>query len=221
VLDVILTTIFQRLVPDEKRGRALGFLMTANTLSGATGAFVMPIVLTVFGAAVAMTGAGIAVVIGSVVGLGMIGSAASRAVSPFEATLARMAKLPLFAGVSASRLEAALGRVRPIEVVAGQTIVRQGEPSDLFYIIETGSFTVSQINDAGGETVLRQLGPDEVFGEIGLLNQSARTATVTADTAGRLLEMDGPDFLDLVGAGSDLRGRLLGLYGTAGGTRTG
>jgi CRP-like cAMP-binding protein len=132
-----------------------------------------------------------------------------------------MAKLPLFAGVSASRLEAALGRVRPIEVVAGQTIVRQGEPSDLFYIIETGSFTVSQINDAGGETVLRQLGPDEVFGEIGLLNQSARTATVTADTAGRLLEMDGPDFLDLVGAGSDLRGRLLGLYGTAGGTRTG
>ena len=33
--------------------------------------------------------------------------------------------------------------------------------------------------------------------------------------------MDGDDFLELVGAGGDVRDRLLGLYGTAGGTRTG
>jgi CRP-like cAMP-binding protein len=79
---------------------------------------------------------------------------------------------------------------------------------------------VSQINDAGGSSVLRTLGPDEVFGEIGLLNRSVRTATVTADEPGRLLEMDGDDFLELVGAGGDLRGRLLGLYGVAGGSRT-
>jgi hypothetical protein len=37
VLDVILTTIFQRLVPDALRGRTLGFLMTANTVSAAAG----------------------------------------------------------------------------------------------------------------------------------------------------------------------------------------
>jgi MFS family permease len=221
VLDVILTTIFQRLVPDALRGRTLGLLMTANTISAAAGAFVMPIAVTVFGAALALTAAGTAVFIGAILGLGLIGAAASRAASPFEATLALVAKLPLFAGVSASRLEAALSRVRPIEVVAGQRIVEQGEPSDRFYIIESGAFTVSQINDAGGETELRRLGPDEVFGEIGLLNQSARTATVTADAPGRLLEMDGDDFLELVGAGGDLRGRLLGLYGSAGGSRTG
>ncbi len=221
VLDVILTTIFQRLVPDALRGRTLGLLMTANTISAAAGAFVMPIAVTVFGAALALTVAGTAVFVGAILGLGLIGPAASRAASPFEATLARVARLPLFAGVSASRLEAALSRVRPIEVVAGQRIVEQGEPSDRFYIIESGAFTVSQINDAGGETELRRLGPDEVFGEIGLLNQSARTATVTADAPGRLLEMDGDDFLELVGAGGDLRGRLLGLYGSAGGSRTG
>jgi len=56
--------------------------------------------------------------------------------------------------------------------------------------------------------------------EIGLLNRSVRTATVTADAPGRLLEMDGDDFLQLVGAGGDLRGRLLGLYGVQGGSRT-
>ena len=76
------------------------------------------------------------------------------------------------------------------------------------------------MNDAGGTAVLRTLGPDEVFGEIGLLNRSVRTATVTADAPGRLLEMDGDDFLQLVGAGGDLRGRLLGLYGVQGGSRT-
>ena len=221
LLDVILTTIFQRLVPDALRGRALGFLMTANTVSAAAGAFVLPVVVTAFGVGLGMSVAGIAVVAGSVIGLVMIGAAASRPASPFETTLLGVAKLPLFAGVSASRLEAALGRVRPVEVAPGQVIVRQGAPSDRFYIIESGTFTVSQINDAGGETVLRQLAADDVFGEIGLLNQSARTATVTAEAAGRLLEMDGEDFLDLVGVGGDLRGRLLGLYGTAGGTRTG
>jgi MFS family permease len=221
VLDVILTTIFQRLVPDQLRGRALGLLMTANTVSAAAGAFVLPVVVTAFGAAIGLPVTAIVVVVGCLIGLAMIGSATGRPVSPFETTLLRVAKLPLFAGVSPSRLEAALGRVRPVEVAPGQVIVRQGEPSDLFYIIESGTFTVSQLDDAGGETVLRDLGPDDVFGEIGLLNQSARTATVTADGAGRLLEMDGPDFLELVGAGGDLRGRLLGLYGNAGGTRTG
>jgi MFS family permease len=221
VLDVILTTVFQRLVPDALRGRVLGFLMTANTVSASAGAFVLPIVVTVFGAAIGLSVAGIAVIVGSLIGLMLMGGAVNRPASPFESTLLRVAKLPLFAGVSPSRLEAALGRVRPVEVEPGQVVVRQGEPSDRFYIIESGTFTVSQINDAGGESVLRELGPDDVFGEIGLLNQSARTATVTAEAAGRLLEMDGPDFLELVGAGGDLRGRLLGLYGTAGGTRTG
>jgi MFS family permease len=221
VLDVVLTTVFQRLVPDALRGRALGFLMTANTVSGASGAFVLPVLVTSIGAPIALSGAGLLVVLGSVVGLVMIGGAATRAASPFEATLASVAKLPLFAGVSPSRVEAALGRVRPVDVATGQVIVRQGEPADRFYIIQRGSFTVSQINDAGGEVVLRQLGPDEVFGEIGLLNQTARTATVTADAPGTLLEMDGADFLELVGASGDLRGRLLGLYGSAGGARAG
>jgi CRP-like cAMP-binding protein len=86
------------------------------------------------------------------------------------------------------------------------------------YIIESGVHGQPSTTPAGRSSV----SPARTrFGEIGLLNQSARTATVTADAAGRLLEMDGPDFLDLVGAGSDVRDRLLGLYGTAGGTRTG
>jgi len=220
VLDVVLTTIFQRLVPDAVRGRALGFLMTANTVSAAAGAFVMPVLVVALGAPLALGLFAGLVLAGSLVGVTLLGGAASRPVSPFESTLLRVAKLPIFAGVPPARLEAALGQVHPIDVTAGQAIVEQGEPADRFYIIERGSFTVSQMNDAGGTTELRKLGPDEVFGELGLLNRSVRTATVTADEPGRLLEMDGEDFLRLVGASGELRGRLLGLYGVAGGSRT-
>jgi MFS family permease len=219
ILDVVLTTIFQRLVPDELRGRALGLLMTLNTLSGATGAFVLPVLVATFGAAIGLGGAGAATIAVSVVGLALLGGATTRPPSPFETTLLRIAKLPLFAGVRASRLEAALEHVRPIEVAEGQVIVRQGEPADRFYIVVDGAFTVSQSTDTGSEVVLRHLGPDQVFGELGLLNRTPRTATVSADGPGTLLEMDGDDFLELVGASGDLRGRLLGLYAGAPGGR--
>jgi len=221
VLDVVLTTVFQRLVPDELRGRALGLLMTLNTVSGASGAFILPVVVVTFGAGVALGGAGLAVIVATVVGTILMGPATSRPASPFESTLLRVAKLPLFAGVRGSRLEAALDHVRAMDVQPGQTIVRQGEPADRFYIIVNGEFTVSQATDAGTEVDLRTLGADEVFGELGLLNRTARTATVTASAPGTLLEMAGEDFLELVGASGDLRGRLLGLYVGPGSVRSG
>ena len=219
ILDVVLTTVFQRLVPDELRGRAFGLLMTVNTVSAAIGALILPVLVISVGAFITLGASGAAILAGSVVGLAMLGGAATREASPFEATIARMAKLPLFAGVAPAQLEAALGHVRPVEVIPGQVIVRQGEPADLFYIIATGSFTVTQASDAGAVSVLRQLGPDEVFGEIGLLNQTPRSATVTADAPGTLLEMNGEDFLSLVGASGDVRSRLLGLYAGASSSR--
>jgi MFS family permease len=219
ILDVILTTIFQRLVPDELRGRALGLLMTMNTLSGAAGALALPIIVVTFGAAAGLGGAGAATVAVSLVGLVLLNGATSRPASPYESTLLRVAKLPLFAGVRGSRLEAALGHVTPMDVEPGQVIVREGEPADRFYIIVDGAFTVSHRTADGTETVLRTLGPDQVFGELGLLYRTSRTATVSADGPGRLLAMEADDFLELVGAGGDLRGRLLGLYAGAPGSR--
>jgi MFS family permease len=219
ILDVVLTTVFQRLVPDEMRGRAFGLLMTLNTLSAAAGALVLPVLVVSIGAFITLGVSGGAILLGSLVGLVLLGSAATREPSPFEATIARIAKLPLFAGVPPSRLEAALSHVRAVDVEPGRVIVRQGEPADRFYIIASGSFTVSQADGAGEPRILRRLGPDEVFGEIGLLNQSPRSATVTADEPGTLLEMDGEDFLRLVGASGDVRARLLGLYAGASSAR--
>jgi MFS family permease len=213
IIDVVGTTVFQRLVPDEMRGRGVGVLGAITTVTGAAGAFLMPVFLTTFGPFTSLGAAGIATIVFTLVGLTLIGRAADRAPTPYETTIARVITLPLFTGVPRSRLETAMRRVTEVPVGAGTTVIRQGDPADLFYIVESGTFAVSQIGDSGDEVVLRHLGADDVFGELGLLNRTARTATVTAETPGLLLALGRDDFLALVGAAAPLRGRLLGLYG--------
>ncbi len=213
VVDVVMTTIFQRLVPDALRGHWLGLFMTVGTLAGAAGAIALPVLVVGVGAALTLGATALATIVATVVGVVLIGGAATREPSPFEATLAEVAKLPLFAGVPGARLEATLAHVHEAPVTAGQVIVRQGEAADRFYMIESGSFVVTQESEPGATpVVLRHLGANEVFGELGLLLGSPRTATVTAEADGVLLELAASDFLKLVGAGGPLRGRLLGLY---------
>jgi MFS family permease len=221
IIDVVATTIFQRLVPDELRGRAMGVLMAVTTLTGAAGAFALPVLLASVGPLESLVAAGIAAIVFTALGVLLIGTAADRAPTPYEATIARILGLPLFVGVPHARLQAAMHKVVEVPVTAGEAVVRQGEPADRFYIIENGTFTVTQEPTPGAApVVLRQLGPDDVFGELGLLNRTPRTATVTADTDGVLLALGANDFLTLVGAGGPLRGRLTGLYvGVGAGSR--
>lgn len=213
-LDVIETTILQRVAPHDVLGRAVGIRMTVGTLAEAIGSFALPVAVVALGAMPVLGAGAVLVAVAGAAAFVLIGPAANREPSAFEAILARVAQLPLFAGVPAARLEGALGQLRARPVAAGEVVVRQGDPAETFYIIEAGEFVVSQVDDEGAERELRRLGPDAVFGELGLLHGSPRTATVAAVADGMLLALDGEDFLALVGAGSGvgLRGRLLGLY---------
>jgi MFS family permease len=213
LLDVVMTTIFQRIVPDEVRGRWTGIVGSLFTLAGAGGALAMPILVVDVGAAPTLGAAAAVLVVGTLASRTLIGGAATREPSPFEATLAEVAKLPLFAGVPSARLEAALAHIREVPVTAGEVVIREGDAPDLFYLVESGRFVVT--HEPAGHTpreVLRRLGPNEVFGELGFLNDAPRNATVTAETDGVLLALKGRDFLRLVGAGGPLRGRLLSRY---------
>ena len=212
--EVVSTTIFQRIVPDQIRGRALGAIATVSTLAYAAGSLALPILASVVGVERTMVGSALAVVVGVGLAALVVGSGADRAPAAEVAAAAdRAASLPLFAGVPEARLSAAFARAIELPLRAGQAVIRQGDPADRFYIILEGALEVSQqASPDGPALVLRKLGTDEVFGEIGLLRSAPRSATVTAQSDGRLLAMDAADFLDLVRSGADLGPRLLALH---------
>lgn len=215
VLDVANATILQRVVPDAALGRGVGIVMTAGSIGEAAGSAAVPVLIAAAGLGPGIGAAGVATAVTVGVSMLLLGGATTRAESAFEATLTRVAGLPLFTGVPPARLERALGRLVERKVAAGETIVRQGEPADAFYIVRSGEVVVSRSEGADAEREVRRLGPDTVFGELGLLRGGVRTATVSAVTETSLLVLGAADFLHLVGVGGGgLRTRLLSLYET-------
>ncbi len=211
--EVVSTTIFQRIVPDEIRGRALGGIATISTLAYATGSLVLPIAAGAVGTEPVLIASGVLVVSGVVVSILLIGSGADRGLSAEAvSTAARVASLPIFAGVPESRLAAAFARAAEQEVATGTVLIRQGDPADRFFVILDGTFDVDQAAEDATVRRLRTMGPDDVFGELGLLTGAPRSATVVAATAGRLLAMDAADFLELVESGAEVGPRLLALH---------
>jgi hypothetical protein len=89
-------------------------------------------------------------------------------------------------------------RLEPVRVAAGETVVRQGQPADRFYIIARGDLDVVREHDARGEITLATLRPGQFFGEIGLLTDSPRTASVRARGPAELLALDRQHFEALV-----------------------
>lgn len=84
-------------------------------------------------------------------------------------------------------------RVEERTATAGETIVRQGQPADRFYVIAAGECEVVR-DGAAGRQVLARLGPGRFFGETGLLAGVPRTATVVAATDVRLLTLSRANF---------------------------
>jgi hypothetical protein len=188
-------------------------MATAATLAYALGSFVVPVLADAIGLAPMLVGSAAAVAAASLVGVALLraGGAAAEPAAPDPALVARLAALPVFAGVSAAALDLAATRLRPRPVRAGERVITEGEAADRFYVAETGVFRVTQ-GEPGAERFVRDLPAPTAFGEIGLLRSSPRTASVTALTDGRLLALDGADFLRLVSSDAGLGPRLLDLH---------
>jgi NADH dehydrogenase len=88
----------------------------------------------------------------------------------------------------------------------GQVIFREGDRGDRLYVLVEGEVEVVRRDAALGETVLRKLGPGESFGEIALVHEGARTATVRAASAVNVLSMDRETFHSLFAHFPPLRG---------------
>ncbi len=219
IVEVVAVTLLQASVPDSFRGRVFGALQSLSMAAFGLGSFVLPLLAGAIGTTLVLGGGGLFLLVTGLVGIGMVGPAtALPAIDPVKL---HMLGLPIFGSLPPERLEPAAMALEQVPVTAGADIIRQGEPADRFYIIADGTFAVRhQADDAGPSRQLRQMGRDEVFGEIGLLTGAPRTATVTALTDGLLYALDGPAFLDLVGTGG-LRTTLLGLHAGAPGVPNG
>jgi len=100
--------------------------------------------------------------------------------------------VPMFAPLSLATKERLARTMQAVTARAGKRVIVAGDTGDRFYIIESGRFDV----DAGDRH--RSLGPGESFGEIALLRDVPRTATVTASTDGRLYALERDHFLAAV-----------------------
>jgi len=90
--------------------------------------------------------------------------------------------------------------MQTVRYLAGQTIVREGDPSDALYILTRGTVSVVRRDPAGREVEINTLGPGDFFGEIGLLTGGSRGATVRATAPVEVLVLDREGFRALVGS---------------------
>lgn len=92
----------------------------------------------------------------------------------------RFAAVPLLARLTRRQRAALAKRVTRRSYEAGEVIVRQGDTSLTLYVILSGSVAVERERESGPRVRLATFGPDGFFGEMGLLDDSPRSATVVA-----------------------------------------
>ncbi|HEY8757153.1 MAG TPA: FAD-dependent oxidoreductase [Candidatus Limnocylindria bacterium] len=102
-----------------------------------------------------------------------------------------------FPDVPSATLEREVERMKLRRFLSGQTIIREGDPAESFFILTRGAASVRQ-NGPQGETEISTLKPGDFFGEVGLLSGTVRNATVRATAPSEVLELDAEGFRDLV-----------------------
>lgn len=107
--------------------------------------------------------------------------------------LDRLTKVPLFAGFSKRDLEFVASRVDEVSLKAGQTLITEGQPTEAFFILESGHV---QVTRSGKPTA--RLGPGDFFGEIGMLDRGAATATVVTDGPVEAMVLSHTQFADAI-----------------------
>jgi len=113
-------------------------------------------------------------------------------------------KVPLFASLDNKELSQIASSMRERRFKAGDTMTQEGSGGAAFFVVEEGEADVS----VGGETK-GSIGPGDYFGEIALINDSPRTATLTARTEMVCYGMTPWDFRPLVESNSEIAWKLL------------
>ena len=192
LVDVAGLTLLQRAAPDEVRARVFGVLESVFLATIAIGAILAPLLTAVLGARGALIAAGSGLSVLVLLFWRPLNAVDAAAPVP-ESELALLRVIPIFAPLPSMTLEQLAAHLSQVRVPAGQIVFRQGEPGDLFYVIGGGEVAVAL--DGRPQVTL---GRGAYFGEIALLRDVPRTATVTALTEVELYALERDVFIAAV-----------------------
>jgi MFS family permease len=190
LVDVAGYTLVQRAVPDEVLARVFGVLQFFLLSALGIGGVLAPVLSSLFGLDAALVVSGLFLPVLVALFGHTVARIDAQAAAPEAQELRLLTDVPLFAPLPGTSLEHIAGRLVPVRIEEGTVVVREGDAGDRFYVIVEGEVEVS----AEGEPVATQ-GPGGYFGEIALLRDVPRTATVTAKTPLVLYALEREDFL--------------------------
>lgn len=120
-----------------------------------------------------------------------------------------LARVPLFQGFGPRELDAVVPAARPVTVAARQEVFHKGDAGSQLYVVIDGRLKALTTSPEGDDVVFNVMGPGEVFGEVALLSESPRSATVRAIERCELLVLDRRDFLAFLKRSPDVAVRML------------
>ena len=191
--DVTGRTILQRATPDPVLGRALGALEGLGLAGVALGSLLVPALAAVLGTPATFVLVSLLLPMGVLAGWPGLRRIDRRSHVPLR-ELSLLRANPIFTALPAPELESVARHARWLTVETGDVIIREGDIGDRYYVLESGRAVISR--DGAELRVSNERG--DGFGEIALLRNVRRTASVTAAAPSVLVALDRADFLEAV-----------------------
>jgi hypothetical protein len=217
IVDVAGHTLLQRTAPDAVLARVFGVLEGLIYLGIALGGVAAPVVIALVGSEAAFVVFGAFLPALAVLTWRALRRIDERAEAPGR-PLDLLRRLPMFAPLPVPTLERLAADLQPVSLARGETLFNQGDPGDRFYLVAAGEVDVAV--DGRPEATMRA---GDCFGEIALLRDVPRTATVIAASDAELYGLERDEFIAAVTghpesarAADAIVGERLSAFGAAG-----
>ena len=191
--DVTARTLLQRSVDDDVLARVFGVQEGLAMAALAVGSVIAPILVNRLGVESAFILAGLTLPLIALLVFQRIRAVDRDAALADPAVVALLRSTSIFGPLGPANLERVARNLEPLEVAAGVVVIKEGDAGDRFYVVEAGRVVVSKAGAA-----LVTLGPGDFFGEIALLRDVPRTATVKTEETCSLRTLDREHFLAAV-----------------------
>ncbi len=191
--DVTARTLLQRTVDDDVLARVFGVQEGFAMAALAVGSALAPILVVTLGVDATFVLAGLALPLVALLVLRRIRAVDrdARLADPDDIALLR--GTPIFEPLGPASIERVARNLIHVDAEPGMVVIREGDPGDRFYVIASGEVEVSR-----HDLPVAKLGPGDFFGEIALLRNIPRTATVAASGFASLRSLDRAQFLAAV-----------------------